>query len=160
MICVACFRLHMKAPGDLGGTQDLVISETGTEEYMSQIEKGLFQRFKEGRRNFQACGRYFWLSRIPALCRGHARPSVVVQLCTRWRKPIVVAHVLMHQACLFLPGSTPKAICLTCSLRLSMHRMLLLLVVRGDEVFQVMLRGNRRRPVILSKALLESLENH
>ena len=152
----------MPAPaGDVGGTGDLQsVSDTGTEEYVFQIEKAIFQRFKEGRRNFHACGRDFWLSRIPDLCKGNASPSVVEQLCQAWRKPIVVAHVLMRQACLFIPGSTPKAICLTCSLRLSMHRMLLLLVVRGDEVFQVMLRGGRRRPVILSKALLESLGNH
>ena len=150
----------MTAPGDLGGTQDLVISETGTEDYMLQIEQNLFQRFKEGRRNFHVCGKHFWLSRIPALCRGHATPSVVGQLCQAGGNSIVVAHVLMRQACLFLPGSTPKAICLTCALRLSTHRMVLLLVVRGDEVFQAVHRGRGCRPIPLSKALLESLGNH
>ena len=129
MICVACFRAHVPAPaGDVGGTGDLqTVSDTGTEEYVFQIEKTLFQRFKEGRRNFHACGRDFWLSRIPDLCQGNASPSVVEQLCRARRRPIVVAPVLMRQACLFLPGNlTPKAICLICSLRLCMHRMLVL----------------------------------
>ena len=161
MICVACFKTHVAAPeADVGGTGDLeTVSDTGTQEYVFQIEKTLFQRFREHRRNFHACGRDFWLSRIPDLCKGNASPSVVEQLCQAWRKPIVVAHVLMCQACLFIPGDTrPKAICLTCSLRLCMHGMLVLLVVREEELFQVVRRGCR--PVPLSKALIESLENH
>ena len=155
MICVVCSRAHVPAPaGDVGGTGDLQsISDTGTEEYVFQIEKAIFQRFKEGRRNFHACGRDFWLSRIPELCHGIASPSVVEQLCRARRKPIVVAHVLMRQACLFLPGNLrPKAICLICSLRLCMLRMLVLLVVREDEVFQVIRRG--RQPVRLRKTLV------
>ena len=140
----------MTLEGDVGGTPELqIVSDTGTEEYLSQIEKVLFQRFKDGRRNFRMCGRAFWLSRIPGLCRSNASPSVIEELCQAWRKPIVVAHVLMFQACLFLPGcNRPRAICLTCSLRLCMHRMLVLLVVREGEVFQVVRRG--RRPIPLS----------
>ena len=158
MNCVACSRVHFYSfLGDTGGTEDLKTSYTGTEGHVVQTEKAVYHRLREGKRNFKALSKQFWLSRLPSLCHGKASPSLVVQLCSHWRKAIVVVHTLLRQACLFKPGSAPKAICLICALRLSMRRMLVLFVVRGEAAFQV-LGGGWSHPVIVREALVKAIE--
>ena len=158
MNCVACSRAHFSSfIGDTGGTEDLTISDTGTEGHLAQTEKAVYHRIREGKRNFKALNKQFWLSRLPSLCHGKTSPSLVVQLCSHWRKAIVVVHTLLRQACLFKPGSAPKTICLICALRLSMRRMLVLFVVRGEDVFQV-LGGGWSHPVIVREALVRAIE--
>ena len=157
MNCVACSRVHFSSfLGDIGSTEDLTISDTDTEEHLAQTEKEVYHRIRGGRRKFKALNKKCWLSRLPSLCHGKAGPSLVVKLCSHWRKAIVVVHALLRQACLFTPGSTPRALCLICALRLSMHRMLVLFVVRGEDVFQV-LGGGWSHPVILRKALVRNI---
>ena len=157
MNCAACSRVHFSSfLGDIGGSEDLTISDTGGEGHLTQTEKAVYHRIREGKRNFKALNKRFWLSRVPSLCHGKASPSLVVQLCSHWRKAVAVVHALLRQACLFTPGSTPRELCLICALRLSMHRMLVLLVVRGEDVFQ-MLGGGWSHPVILRKALVRNI---
>ena len=91
----------------------------------------------QSRRCFQLRGHTFRLRRLDVLSGSRSSPATISHVAAVWRQPIAVANTFCCQTCLFMQGRALLPICTACVLNLTRQRKLLLLIVRGDEVYSV-----------------------
>ena len=137
MICPVCARsICPMVRADTGGTCDASAPETGSQASAWKIEEEFFTQ-AQSRRCFQLRGHTLRLRRLDVLSGSRSSPATISHVAAVWRQPIAVANTFCCQTCLFMQGRALLPICTACVLNLTRQRKLLLLIVRGDEVYSV-----------------------
>ena len=151
MICPVCAKsTYPMVRADTGGTCDASAPDTGSPASIWKLEEDFFNQARRGRR-VQSGGHRFKLRRVNALCGSRSGPSTVSNIAAVWRQPIAVANTFCCQACIFMQGRALLPICTACVLNLARQGKLLLLVIRGQEVYSV--NNNGKRHVRLKRTL-------
>ena len=137
MICPVCARsICPMVRADTGGTCDASAPDTGSPNGIWKIEEDFFNQARRGRR-VQSGGHTFRLRRLDALSGSRSGPSTISNIAAVWRQPIAVANTFCCRAYIFMQGKALLPICTACVLNLARQRKLLLLFVRGNEVYSV-----------------------
>ena len=149
MICPVCARsICPMVRADTGGTCDASAPDTGSPDSIWKLEEDFFNQARRGRR-VQSGGHTFRLRRLDALSGSRSGPSTISNIAAVWRQPIAVANTFCCQACIFVQGRALLPICTACVLNLARQGKLLLLVIRGQEVYNA--NGHGRRHVRLKR---------
>ena len=134
MTCYVCSRAYYThAIPETGCSTDLVIlSETGSVEAHQLEETILFNKVATCR-HFRWRQTKYWLKQVPALT-GKCCPELIANLATRSHRPIAIANTQLRKSCVF-DHVGPRPLCFVCACQLAGQRNLLLLIIRGKQVF-------------------------
>ena len=134
MTCCVCSRAyHAHVISETGcSTNPELLPETGSTEAHRLEETILFDKVS-ARKHFRWRHTKYWLKAIAGLT-GKCRPEVIASLAARSHQPLAIASTQLRQSCVF-DRVGPRPLCFLCAWQLARKRKILLLILRGQQVF-------------------------